>query len=122
MWNSSARQTPTLNNFLDGIRGIVQSRDGAKLQDFLQLEPPLAPIYNQMVEELRQAYPRGGGKDDKLLSLCEPLVPNTESGSSWSAFPLFMRLYFTFLRDVNLDNLLETYELLRTLLKYGADP
>lgn len=117
MWDSPASPTPTLSNFLDGIRAIIQSRDGAKLQDYLQLEPPLAPIYNQMVEELRHAYPRGSDRDDKLLALCETLVPNSNSGSSWSAFPQFMRLYFTFLRDVNLDNLLETYELLRTLLK-----
>lgn len=29
----------------------------------------------------------------------------------------FMKLYFTFLRDVNVENLLETYNLLKGLLK-----
>ncbi|WEW62028.1 hypothetical protein PRK78_007528 [Emydomyces testavorans] len=110
MWNT---ESPVLNNFLSAIRDIIHARDGAKLQDFLQLEPPLPPIYNQMVEELRRAYPRNSSNDDEqLLSKCESLVP----ASSWSAFPVFMRLYFTFLRDVNLDNLLETYEMLRVLL------
>ncbi|KMU81298.1 COP9 signalosome complex subunit 12 [Coccidioides immitis RMSCC 3703] len=116
MWNSPAPETPVFNNFLSGLQEIIRARDGAKLQDFLQLEPPLAPIYNQMVDELRQAYPSASGKDERLLAKCESLLPASASTSPWSAFPLFMRLYFTFLRDVNLDNLLETYELLRTLL------
>lgn len=123
MWASSASDTPTLNDFLSGIADILLSRDGAKLQDFLQLEPPLSPIYNQMISELRQKYPRDSGKDAELLEQCEKLVPRPESGSGsgsgsqWPAFPPFMRLYFTFMRDVNLDNLLDTYDLLKTLLK-----
>ncbi|EER28869.1 hypothetical protein CPC735_035750 [Coccidioides posadasii C735 delta SOWgp] len=116
MWNSPAPETPVFNNFLSGLQEIIRARDGAKLQDFLQLEPPLAPIYNQMVDELRHAYPSASGKDERLLAKCESLLPASASTSPWNAFPLFMRLYFTFLRDVNLDNLLETYELLRTLL------
>ena len=116
MWNSTLSDTPVLNNFLESIRGLIQSRDGAKLQDYLQLEPPLSPVYEQMVTELREKYPPN--KDGELLSRCEGIMSGNGPGSSWTAFPLFLRLYFTFLRDVNVDNLLETYELLRTLLKY----
>lgn len=116
MWNTASNDTPVLRNFLESIRGLIQSRDGAKLQDYLQIEPPLSPVYTQMVAELRQKYP--SNKDGGLLSVCEGVLSGNGPGSSWSAFPLFLRLYFTFLRDVNIDNLLETYELLRTLLKY----
>ena len=119
MWGA-APDTPVFNEFLASITGLVQSRDGATLQDYLQLEPPLKPVYEQMIGELRQAYPEGDPrKDTELLSKCEKLIPRSKDGPTWSSFPPFMRLYFTFLRDVNVENLLETYEMLKTLLKYG---
>jgi hypothetical protein len=111
--------TPILDQFLSGLAAIVQDRDGAKLQDFLQIEPPLSDIYQRMIEELRQCYPPGSQSDTVLQQRCEGLVPKTEGGSSWSAFPTFMRLYFTFMRDVNVENLLDTYNLLNGLLKYA---
>ncbi|KAF3482603.1 COP9 signalosome complex subunit 12 [Arthroderma uncinatum] len=121
MWNTAAVDTPVLNNFLDSIGGLVQSRDGAKLQDFLQLEPPLSAVYNQMIAELQQRYPPGNSsKDAALLSKCEGQLAGGELGSSWPAFPPFMRLYLTFLRDVNVDNLLETYNLLKGLLNQSV--
>ncbi|RAH61450.1 COP9 signalosome complex subunit 12 [Aspergillus piperis CBS 112811] len=106
--------TPTLDRFFASIADLVKARDGRQLQDYLQLEPPLPDIYRQMVEELRQHYP-AGPKEAELLRRCETLVPKTK-GAPWTAFPTFMKLYFTFLRDVNLDNLLETYDLLKGLL------
>lgn len=108
--------TPILDQFIGSVADLIQSRDGAKLQDFLQIEPPLSDIYQQMIAELRQQYPPGPESDTVLQQRCEVLVPKT-SGSSWSAFPTFMRLYFTFMRDVNVENLLETYNLLKGLLK-----
>lgn len=107
--------TPTLDRFFASIADLVKARDGRQLQDYLQLEPPLPDIYRQMVEELRQHYPTGP-KETELMRRCETLVPKTK-GAPWTAFPTFMKLYFTFLRDVNLDNLLETYDLLKGLLK-----
>ncbi|EGD85218.1 hypothetical protein H113_09019 [Trichophyton rubrum MR1459] len=120
MWNTTSVDTPVLNNFLDSIGGLLQSRDGTKLQDFLQLEPPLSAIYNQMTTELRQRYPAGDNKDTELLSKCESLTAEGQLGSFWPAFPPFMRLYLTFLRDVNVDNLLETYNLLKGLLNQSV--
>ncbi|PYI11775.1 COP9 signalosome complex subunit 12 [Aspergillus sclerotiicarbonarius CBS 121057] len=106
--------TPTLDRFLSSVADLVKARDGSQLQDFLQLEPPLPDIYRQMVVELRQHYP-SGPKEADLLRRCEALVPKSK-GASWAAFATFMKLYFTFLRDVNLDNLLDTYDLLKGLL------
>lgn len=116
----AAQATPVLDRFLSGIADIVRSRDGAKLQDFLQIEPPLSEIYQQMLVELRQQYPSGSRKEADLLRRCEGLVPRSkDTSSSWIAFPTFMKLYFTFLRDVNVENLLDTYNLLKGLLKYA---
>lgn len=106
-----------LNNFLGNIAGLVKDRDGAKLQDFLQLEPPLPEIYQKMAMELKQFYPSNTQADTELLKRCEALVSRTRSGVPWTAFPIFMKLYLTFLRDVNVENLLETYDLLKGLLK-----
>lgn len=112
-----AGQTPVLDQFLGSVADLVQKRDGANLQDFLQIEPPLADIYQRMIQELRQRYPPGPQSDTALQQRCEPLVPQNKGGSSWSAFPTFMKLYLAFLRDVNVENLLETYNLLRALVK-----
>lgn len=110
--------TPVLDQFLSSIADLVRQRDGVKLQDFLQIEPPLSDIYQQMVVELRQQYPAGSSqKDAELQRRCENLVPRSKGSSPWIAFPTFMKLYFTFLRDVNVENLLETYNLLKGLLK-----
>jgi nuclear mRNA export protein PCID2/THP1 len=106
-----------LEQFTSGIGQLVSNRNGAQLQDYLQLEPPLPPIYSQMVNDLRRRYPSGPHGDAELLKLCESILPNTKGAVTWSAFPPFMRLYLSFLRDVNTDNLLETYNLLKALLK-----
>ncbi|OJJ05205.1 hypothetical protein ASPVEDRAFT_137761 [Aspergillus versicolor CBS 583.65] len=108
--------TPVLDRFLTSLADIVRDRDGAKLQDFLQIEPPLPDVYGQMVGELQQRYPGGSPKEADLLRRCEGLVPKSKGGSSWTAFPTFMKLYFSFLRDVNVENLLETYDVLKGLL------
>ncbi|KAL4926399.1 uncharacterized protein BDV17DRAFT_283340 [Aspergillus undulatus] len=105
-----------LDRFLTSLAEIVRDRDGAKFQDFLQIEPPLPQVYSEMVNELRQKYPNGSPKEADLLRKCEVLVPKSKGGSAWTAFPTFMKLYFSFLRDVNVENLLETYDMLKGLL------
>jgi nuclear mRNA export protein PCID2/THP1 len=109
--------TPVLDRFLTNIGELVSNRDGVKLQDFLQIEPPLPEIYWQMVMELKTHCPPGSQGDAELLKRCEALVPRTRGGTLWTAFPVFMKFYFSFLRDVNVENLLETYNLLKGLVK-----
>ncbi|RDW58976.1 uncharacterized protein DSM5745_11182 [Aspergillus mulundensis] len=108
--------TPVLDTFISSLSEIVRDRDGAKLQDFLQIEPPLPDVYTQMVDELRRKYPNESPKEAELLRRCEGLVPKSKGGSTWTAFPTFMKLYFCFLRDANVENLLETYDMLKVLL------
>lgn len=112
-----AGQTPILDRFLGELGQFVRNRDGDQLQNFLQIEPPLSDLYQQMIKELHQRYPPGPQTDTELQQRCEALVPQKKGISSWTAFPTFLKLYFVFLRDVNVENLLETYNLLKTLLK-----
>ncbi|EEH50275.1 uncharacterized protein PADG_06354 [Paracoccidioides brasiliensis Pb18] len=116
MWGAPSGETPVVDSFISSIADLVRNRNGAKLQDFLQIEPPLPPVYHDMIAEMRRQYPQHGYNDNQLITKCESVILATESGSPWSAFPIFLRQYFTFLRDVNVENLLDTYDLLKALL------
>lgn len=119
MWGAASSDTPVLDSFTASIAELVRNRDGAKLQDYLQIEPPLSQVYQQMVAELQRKYPSNDKNEEQLFKKCEGLVPSADTGSSWTAFVNFMRSYFNFMRDVNVDNLLDTYNLLKGLLKYA---
>ena len=111
--------TPTLDRFLGEITRILQENDRTQLQDFLIIEPPLPPLYNQIVSELRQAYPTPSNQD-ALENHCKSFVQEYQEGGdggSRSAFILFLVKYFAFIRDVNVENLVETHDLLKALLK-----
>ena len=110
--------TQTIDQFLGGIFRILQERNGAKLQDYLILEPPLPTLYLTLVSELRQSFP--AGCEDNLETKCNKLLPQDEEGDiggSWTAFVSFLVQYFVFLRDVNPDQLVETHDMLKGLLK-----
>jgi len=70
-----------------------------------------------MISELRVAYPKGS--EDALESKCTPQFSTLSEGddSQWTAFTKFMVQYFCFLRDVNIQNLLDTYNLLSELVQ-----
>ncbi|EQL29964.1 hypothetical protein BDFG_07522 [Blastomyces dermatitidis ATCC 26199] len=112
MWGGPSGATPVVDSFIISIAELIRDRDGAKLQDFLQIEPPLPPVYHDMIGEMKNQYPQNRNNHDHLLGKCESVIPD----GSWSAFPIFLRQYFTFLRDVNVENLLDTYDLLKALL------
>ena len=109
--------TPVLDQFLQEIGNIFHQRDGTRLQDVLQLEPPLPPAYSRIVSELNMCYPKG--QDQALLTRCEQIIPVAEDGigSAWGAFPDFLARYFRFLRDADPSNLADLYEKLRSLTK-----
>lgn len=113
---SAPSPTPVLDQFLDGIAQLIQAKDGKKLQDFLQLEPPLRQSYLEIAQEVSQRYPAGADKG--LEERCEELVPlDQKETHPWNAFPVFMKMYFNFLRDMDKGDLLETHDLLKALLK-----
>lgn len=112
--------TPTIDKFLGEVARILREKNGAQLQDYLILEPPLPPLYNIIVSELRQTFP--ASTQDALEAKCKALLPEDEEGDeggSWTAFIAFLVQYFAFLRDVNVDHLVETHDMLKALLKYA---
>lgn len=112
---------PTLDQFLAEIAGIIKEKNGIRLQEYLIYEPPLPLLYNKIVSEIKQVYPPSGQKalENKCISFI-PEYDEGEDGGSRTAFVMFMVKYFAFLRDVNTDNLIETHDMLKTLLKCVA--
>ena len=110
--------TSTIDRLLQEIGNIIKQRAGARLQDVLQLEPPLPPIYSQIVSELHATFPKDN--DQGLVGRCEAIVPAADDGLGleWGAFPDFLARYFRFLRDADPGNLLDLYDKLKTLTKY----
>ena len=114
--------TPTIDQFLSSVHNFLRSRDAVQLRDYILVEPPLPNIYATLTTEIRQAFPPGSG--EALERKCNSLLPedldrrpDDEVGTSWSSFVTFMRLYFEYLRDVNVANLLDTHGLLSGLTK-----
>lgn len=108
---------PTLDQFLGEIAGIIKEKNGTQLQEYLIYEPPLPPLYNKIVSEIKQFYPTNSQKalENKCISFI-PEYDEGDDGGSRTSFVMFMVKYFTFLRDVNVDNLIETHDLLKALL------
>jgi hypothetical protein len=114
--------TPTLDQFLSEINRITLSKDSAQLSQYLVIEPPYAPSYTTIINELRSSYPKGSDSDTALEKKIVKAVKVIDGGddvevASWSAFSRFMVLYFGFLRDVDVRNLLETFGLLSEVLQ-----
>ena len=110
--------TSTLDRFLGEIARIIKEANGPQLQEYLIIEPPFSPLYSQIVLELRQTYPvfNQGALETKIISVI-PEYDETEDGGSRSSFISFMSRYFVFIRDVDVDSLLETHDMLKSLLK-----
>lgn len=113
--------TPVLEQFITEISQILKSRSAEKLRDYLVIEPPLPQLYQTIVTELRTIYPVQN--HEKLEKKCESMLPeySFENGvagaGAWSAFNTFLVQYFTFIRDVQPEQLIETHEKIKSLLR-----
>ena len=110
--------TPTATSFISEISSLLASRDSQKLAQYLVVEPPYSASYETIIQELRRAHPKGSPDDALEAKVNAGLTSIKDGGASgWAAFVKFMTVYFGFLRDVNIGNLLETYNLLSDLLQ-----
>lgn len=110
---------PTVDQFLGEIAQIIQERNGGKLRDYLAIEPPFGNLYMQLVSELKQAYPNNHSQEAleaKCTSFISEYDDGEDGGSNLSFIALMVR-YFVYLRDLNIENLVETHEMLKALLK-----
>lgn len=110
--------TETIDRFLGEIARIVKEKDGAGLQQYLVIEPPLPPLYGQIVMELKQTFPifNEGALEKKCIEFI-PDYEEGEDGGSRISFISFLVKYFVFLRDVDSNNLIQTHSMLKALLK-----
>jgi len=109
---------PTLDQFLGEISRILREKNAVQLQDYLVIEPPYRDLYNAMITEIRHVFPKGSeGTLEVKCSAALPEARNGEDGAPWTAFSTFMVQYLGFLRDVNIANLLDTYNLLSELVQ-----
>ncbi|KAL8689773.1 MAG: hypothetical protein Q9218_004628 [Villophora microphyllina] len=109
--------TPTTNKFLEEIARLMQDKNGTEILNYLHYEPPWPDLYNQMITELRKVYPLF--QQASLEKKCTDTLPVEEEGDgggSFTSFISFMVGYFTFIRDVNVSQLLETHDRLKALL------
>ncbi|KAI4171568.1 MAG: hypothetical protein LQ343_004160 [Gyalolechia ehrenbergii] len=113
--------TPTVDKFLGEIARLMQEKDNSQIQNYLQYEPPWPPLYNQMISELRQTYPIF--QQSSLERKCREALPAEEErdgGGSFTSFVSFLPKYFSFIRDVDVSQLLETHDKLKALLSHAS--
>lgn len=110
--------SPTLDQFLNEITRILREKNGTQLQNFMLLEPPLPPLYNVMVKELKKSFE--SSSQEALEEKCRSFLPEYDEGDeggSWLSFISFLAKYLAFIRDVNVNDLVETHDMLKGLLK-----
>jgi hypothetical protein len=110
--------------FCNEVNNALRARDAAKLEDILLIEPEFPPIYHDLIQSLQTSYPKSDPRSEQKLeniirqSVSETGESEDEEGRpvpSWSQMVLFLTTWMSFIRDVNVDNLLETYERLSDL-------
>lgn len=113
--------TPTLDAFLGDVDRLLKAKDGAKLRDLLPIEPPLPAHYGSMITEVRNAYPKNF--EERLEKKLETALPEydffsegTNAAGAWGAFHTFLVQYIAFIRDVDPQRLIETHEMIKSLL------
>ncbi|KAI9804187.1 MAG: hypothetical protein M1825_001589 [Sarcosagium campestre] len=115
--------TPTIDQFLNAISGFTRFRNSSQIQKYILVEPPLPEIYANLTAELHRSFPKGNSyaleqKCNALLPEDLDRAPGDELGTSWPAFVSFMKEYLDYLRDVNVNNLVETHQLLSNLVNH----
>lgn len=112
---------PTLTQFLSELSTLIRSRDSSKLQSYLVIEPPYAPIYTSLQREVQASFSAADSTSPARLEgtcLSSPVGATltvldehgNQAAPTWSALVKFLAQYFVFLRDVDVGNLLKTYE------------
>lgn len=117
--------TPTLDLFLKEIGHILQAKEGAKLRDYLYLEPPLPDIYKKVALELRQSYPGTSSTNTKALTRkLESSLPaydhenDPRTGGTCDRITIFLSSYLLFIRDVEQRDVETIFRTFRGVIKY----
>jgi nuclear mRNA export protein PCID2/THP1 len=112
-----------IDTFLTEITDIVRASDGLKLLQYLPIEPTFPQAYESIIGELRSSFTYDPQSPLKSKVALESKINNglrgvrMAGGDTWSAFLSFMTQYLLYLRDLEPDNLLSTYDQLTELLQ-----
>lgn len=118
--NSSGVET----RLCTAVNDAIKARNAVELASIVLLEPPFPPIYHELVQSLQSSYPQDADdSESRLDQLVRRVVTETaeyedEQGKpvqGWNAMVIFLVGWMTFLRDMDLSNLLHTYQGLRDL-------
>jgi hypothetical protein len=106
--------------WLDSIQGAVTQQNGEQLRQLLPIEPPFHPDFQNLIREVSQSNEfAGDGATVSLKNFIEsrlPLADYQASRDAWVALPDFLAEFLRFVRDVKVENLLETFERLSDLV------
>ena len=106
------------------VNNAIRARDAAELATIVLLEPPFPDIYHELIQSLQSNYPQhASNSESRLDQLVRKVVTETaeyedEQGKpvqGWNAMVTFLVGWMTFLRDMDLSNLLHTYQGLKDL-------
>ena len=100
-----------LDQFLAGIDSIIQQRDGEQLKLWLFIDPPFSAPYLELAQAVR-----GLDTEQALEQRCRAALHEVEA-QEWSTFIPFILQYFTLLRSLNVERLLEAYYMLSELVQ-----
>jgi hypothetical protein len=103
-----------LQRFLAVLDNDINTGNGDALQKLLPIEPPFNSDYIHMLEEIRLSFSDPQDLQEFIRDRIN--VSGGDDPDAWYAFPDFIVNYFNFIRDVNVENLLETYEMLSNLI------
>lgn len=100
--------------FLSQVRGFLKTRNGERLRQWLQVEPPVPDQYHALSQELRSIA--------SIEKLVEQHLPEEDDlpqdqGTAWRGFNAFMEDYLKYWRDVDFEDLLGAHDLLMGLTK-----
>lgn len=108
------------------VNDAIRVRDDNQLRSIVLLEPPFPPDHEELIQSLRSKYPAGDSSNARLEQLIRRVVTETAESEDdqgrpvqgWGAMVVFLLQWMTFLRDMDVGNLLHTYQQLNELQKY----
>jgi hypothetical protein len=113
----------SLDGVLQKISNALAAADGTKLSEILQIAPPFHRKYDYLVDDVMDAYPLEVDKDwdqnDFLEDHIKAMVQETgrDDAGGWTTMVKFLAGWLAFLRDVDMENLLDFYEALSELFQ-----
>jgi nuclear mRNA export protein PCID2/THP1 len=102
------------SKFCVEINNALRSGDGYQLLSIVQLEPPFGPIHEQLIRSLQSTVKT----QEQLETIVRNHVSETRESEdeegrpvpNWNPMVIFVASWMIFIRDVDVTNLLSTYE------------